>query len=332
MKQPEFWFRPPGWFSTLLLPIAALWGAATRYRLRRGRRTRTGTPVICIGNLNVGGAGKTPMAMAMAQHLVALGETPHFVTRGHGGSLRGPARVDPGQHRADDVGDEALLLAAFAPTWVCRQRQAGASLATDAGASVIILDDGHQDASIHHDLSIVVVDTGRGFGNERVLPAGPLREPVAAGLRRAHLVVAIGYGMPGEFRRRWLPGSDLPVAAGTMTPLRTGIDWKGERVLAFAGIGDPAKFFASLEALGAHLVKAVPLGDHQPLTGRLLSRLESAARAASAKLVTTEKDAVRLNDQWRSHVLTLPVRLELEDWSDIDALLAATGISPAAAA
>ena len=331
MKQPEFWFRPPGLLSTLFSPVAALWSSATRLRLGRGQRWKAGVPVICIGNLNIGGTGKTPTAMAVARRLAERGETPHFVTRGYGGSLRGPARVDPDRHVASDVGDEALLLAAFAPTWIGRRRQAAASLATDAGASVIILDDGYQDASLHHDLSIIVVDAGRGFGNGCVLPSGPLREPVAAGLRRARLVVAVGDGNTEDFRRRWLPGIDLPVVGGRMTPLPTGIDWEGERVLAFAGIGDPTKFFASLETLGADLVKAVPLGDHQPLTSRLLSRLESTARAASARLVTTEKDAVRLDGRWRSRVLTLPVRLEIEDWSQIDALLTETGIPPAAA-
>ena len=180
MRAPVFWYRPPGLASAVLAPLGALYAAGTARRLRNGPRERVGVPVICVGNINVGGTGKTPTAIALAQRLRDRGRAVHIVTRGHGGALDGPVLVEERKHRASETGDEALLLAAFAQTWVARDRLAGARAAVDAGADVILLDDGFQNPALAHDLSIVVVDAHRGFGNGRVLPAGPLREPVGA--------------------------------------------------------------------------------------------------------------------------------------------------------
>ncbi len=325
MQQPEFWFRPPGIVSGLLLPFAFVVKMATRARVRRGKRARVGIPVICVGNLNVGGTGKTPFAIELVQHLSAAGEIPHAVSRGYGGRTRQATSVDMTRHGAKEVGDEPLLLASFAPTWVGTDRPECVRRAAQAGASVVVLDDGHQDASLSHDLSIVVVGSGRGFGNNLVMPAGPLREPVDDGLQRADLLVVAGSD-PQRFRECWKIGSGLPVVAAEMTPLPTGKDWKGERVVAFAGIGDPGKFFACLAGLGAEIVRQVPLSDHQVLDERLLSRMEATADSQSAQLVTTEKDAVRLPRKWRDRVLTLPVRMKVGDWSDIDVRLEALGL------
>jgi tetraacyldisaccharide 4'-kinase len=236
--------------------------------------------------------------------------------------------VDLRRHTAQETGDEALLHAAFAPTWVARDRAAGAVAAADAGAQAIILDDGHQNPALAKDLSIVVVDAARGFGNGRVIPAGPLREPVATGLARADLVLSIGEdAAQAGFVARWgraLGG--LPHVVGRLDPLPTGMPWAGRPVLAFAGIGDPDKFFATLRGLGAQVVKAVPLDDHQTLSAALLSRLDADARSLGAQLVTTEKDAVRLPPAMRTAVLTLPVRLVPADWTAIDAAFGRLGL------
>ena len=325
MRQPDFWFQPPGLLSFSLAPLSAVWNLAVRARLKRGRRCAVGAPVICVGNLNVGGTGKTPFAVALIQRLIDAGETPHAISRGYGGSIGKATAVDPNRHAASDVGDEALLLASFAPTWIGGSRLDCASLAVKSGASVIVLDDGHQDPSLVHDLAIVIVDAFRGFGNGRTMPAGPLREPVAEGLRRADQLVVVG-GSPDEFRTRWPLGPELDAVEATLAVLPTGQDWNGERVLAFAGIGDPGKFFAQLSALGAEIVKAVPLSDHQPLRNRLLERLQREAESHEAQLVTTEKDAVRLPQPWRRRVLTLPVRMTLSDWSPIDRRLVGIGL------
>lgn len=246
----------------------------------------------------------------------------HVVTRGHGGALEGPVLVDEVRHRASDTGDEALLLAAFAKTWVAKDRLAGAKAAVDDGADVILLDDGFQNPALDYAISIVVVDAHRGFGNGRVLPAGPLREPVEVGLARADLVLAIG---PEEARTRFAESEGhrigVPILRAELVPLPTGLPFAGLPVLAFAGIGHPEKFFATLRAMGADIRVAHALSDHQPLSDTLMTRMLREASAIGAQVVTTEKDAVRLSPAFRPRVLTVPVRLEVEDWTALDRLL-----------
>jgi tetraacyldisaccharide 4'-kinase len=323
MRAPAFWYRPPGAISTLLAPLGALYAAGTARRLRKGRPQRVGVPVICIGNINAGGTGKTPTTIAIAERLRARGIAVHVVTRGHGGALDGPVLVDERRHRASDTGDEALLLAAFAPTWVAKDRLAGACSAVEAGAQAILLDDGFQNPALAYDLSIVVVDAARGFGNGRVLPAGPLREPVETGLARADLLLSIG---PDPAQRRFAEAEghrvSVPHLAGRLQPLPTGLPLSGLPVLAFAGIGHPEKFFETLRDLGADIRAEHALSDHQPLSDALMTRMLREAAAIGAQVVTTEKDAVRLSTAHRSRVLTVPVRLEIDDWTDLDRRLA----------
>ncbi|MEM1313553.1 MAG: tetraacyldisaccharide 4'-kinase [Pseudomonadota bacterium] len=326
MKAPRFWFKPPakaGLLARALGPIGGVWGLVTSIRASRAPRAKAPVPVICIGNITAGGAGKTPVAIHVMQALAAKGLTAHALTRGYGGAAGrdGPHRValdDP----ASRVGDEALLLAAYGPAWVCADRAASAQAAVAAGAEALVMDDGFQNSGLAKDLSILVVDAAAGFGNGRLIPAGPLREPVLSGLSRADAVLALGdAAQRAALRERWPDLDSLPVLEGEIRPKAIGIDWTGERVLAFAGIGRPEKFFATLRALGAEVVAERAFADHQPYAPAALRRLEAEAEALGARMVTTEKDAVRLPPAFRGKAMPLPVELALRDAAAFDDLL-----------
>jgi len=252
MQPPRFWTRSR-WhpLALLLAPLGALYGAATARRLAHGPWEKLPVPVICVGNINAGGTGKTPTVIALAGFLAERGVAAHVVSRGYGGTVAGPLRVNEMEHSAAQVGDEPLLMAAFAPTWVARDRAAGARAAIAAGAQVILLDDGFQNPALHKVLSLIVVDARTGFGNGRVLPAGPLREPVAKGLARGDAVISIGAGkVQAALAARWPQVDTLPRLKAELKPLKMGMEWSGQRVIAFAGIGRPSKFFNSLTLPG----------------------------------------------------------------------------------
>ena len=307
MQAPKFWYQKAALAAWALSPLGWIYGCTTAARVKK-RGLHAQVPVICVGNLNIGGTGKTPFVSDLAQRLLGA----QIVSRGYGGRVTGPVLVDLTRHTAADVGDEPLLLAAFAPTWVAKNRAAAVEAAQASGARVILMDDGFQNATVSKDLSILVVDAKRGFGNGFCLPAGPLREPISAGLKRADLLVLIGTPLDGAtFLQRY--EITIPYVQANLQPLATGMTWQGARVMAFAGIGHPEKFFTSLRDVGANIIDSQALDDHQPLTESLMVRLSARAKAASAQLVTTEKDAVRLPKSWQGRVLTLPVRLQFLD-------------------
>jgi tetraacyldisaccharide 4'-kinase len=316
VRAPAFWLAD-GPLPVLLSPLAGAWGAAARLRRRRAG-WRAPVPVICVGNLVAGGAGKTPVALAVARRLALQLRAPHLLSRGYGGSARGPLCVDPARHDAGVVGDEPLLLASAAPTWVARDRVAGARAALARGAGCIVLDDGFQDPSLVKDASLLVIDGAYGFGNERLLPAGPLREPVSEGLARAHAAVLLGDDRHGLRRRLGaLPMLGARLAAGA------GADAvRGEPVVAFAGIGRPEKFFDTLQSLSCELLGRHPFADHHRYRDHEVLALADKAVRLGALLVTTAKDRARLPEHLRALVNAVEVEVAWDAPEALDAALA----------
>ena len=326
MREPSFWWREAGSLSTLLAPLAALYGAVAAHRLAQpGERARV--PVVCLGNLTVGGAGKTPAAIAIARLLQAAGARPVFLTRGYGGRLAGPVTVGPPLGAAD-VGDEPLLLARVAPTIVARDRVAGARAAEAAGADVIVLDDGFQNPALAKDLSLIVVDGRRGLGNGRVLPAGPLRAPLAEQLDRAHALLVVGdAGASARAVTGMAQARGLPVLRGRLVPdpaARAAL--AGRRALAFAGIADPDKFFATLRDAAVTVAATQPFPDHHAFSAAQAADLIARAARDGLALVTTEKDVARMTGDGALAALAqqataLPVALNFDNTDAIARLL-----------
>jgi tetraacyldisaccharide 4'-kinase len=318
MREPAFWWREAGLAAGLLAPLAAVYGAVAAARLAQSG-ARAAVPVVCIGNLTVGGAGKTPLALALARLLQDAGQAPMLLSRGYGGELKGPLRVDPARHRAADVGDEPLLLARVAPTFVARDRVLGAQAAVAAGAGLILMDDGFQNPSLQKSFSTLVVDGRRGIGNGRVIPAGPLRAPLAAQLARADALVVVGPSDAGAEVVAAVRGRGVPVFhAGVAPDAAVAAALAGTRVLAFAGIGDPEKLFATLRDARIVVAATRSFPDHHRYTSAEARMLCEQADREALMLVTTEKDWVRLQGDagvaaLAARARSLPVSLALKD-------------------
>jgi tetraacyldisaccharide 4'-kinase len=294
MREPGFWHGPSSWKSHLLRPLGALYGAVAANRLRRSGLD-AGIPVLCVGNYHVGGAGKTPTVLALAKLLRELGETPVVLSRGYGGRLRGPVRVDPSKHAAADVGDEPLMMASQLPVVVARKRADGVPLARSQGATVILMDDGFQNPSVAKDASLIVIDGNRGLGNGQVFPAGPLRAPLKPQIARTDALVVVGNGTAGEAVAAEVAAQGKPVLRAHLRPDAAQVaSLRGKRVLAFAGIGDPARFFATLEASSIEVVRRRAFADHHLFAQSEIEGLVAEATRDGLTLVTTEKDLARL--------------------------------------
>jgi tetraacyldisaccharide 4'-kinase len=325
LSAPDFWSEAtPTLAARLLSPLGLLVGAVTARRMRRPG-WRAPCPVICVGNLTVGGTGKTPTALAVAARLQAMGERPAFLTRGHGGAgHQRPLLVDLARHDASVTGDEARLLARCAPTVIAPDRAAGARLALDHGASVLVMDDGLQNPTLAKDLSLAVIDGGAGFGNGLVLPAGPLRASVAAQAPFVDAVLLIGEGAAGETAAAALRGKPV-LRAGLAPDPGIAARLAGMKVLAMAGIGRPAKFGATLTACGAEIAATRFIGDHAPWSAAALAEIATTAAREGLSVVTTEKDRARIGEALppalAARLIVLPVTLAPDDEAAFTGLL-----------
>lgn len=316
MREPAFWWREAGLAAAVLTPAAAIYGTAAARRMARAG-AQAGVPVLCAGNFTLGGTGKTPTAIMLAKMLAEAGERPFFLSRGYGGSEPGPKLVEAKACSAAQVGDEALLLARAAPTVIARERAAGAALAKAGGASVIVMDDGLQNASLAKNWTLAVVDGARGIGNGKVFPAGPLRAPLEAQLARCDALLLAGDGeAPREVTAR---APNLPVFHGRLTPDPSALgDLKARHLFAFAGIGDPEKFFATARAAGLALARCQAFPDHHRFTPEESAALIVQAEHDGLALLTTEKDRARMtgdpcNEALAARVRVLPVRMEIRE-------------------
>jgi len=314
MRPPEFW-RHRGFLSGVLLPVSWIYEAVGTLRRRRISPWKAPVPVLCIGNLTTGGTGKTPVAIALAEMLKERGRSPHFLSRGYGGSVTGPARVDPERHTAKEVGDEPLLLSRTAPVWIGGNRAATAKLACDTGADCLVMDDGFQNPGLAKDYSVIVIDGPYGLGNGRVLPAGPLRESLRAGTARAQAVILIG-----EDEHSISAKLDLPVIRADIAPLDIR-DLAGEKFAAFAGIGRPGKFFESLRAMNCNLISERAFPDHHEFSAREIREILALADKENATAITTEKDLERIPTEFRVKIDVLRVGIRWRDAAAPGALL-----------
>ncbi|MCF3628273.1 tetraacyldisaccharide 4'-kinase [Thalassospiraceae bacterium LMO-SO8] len=324
MKAPAFWYdAAPSALGAVLSPLGLIYGAATALRQRGGRPAQAGVPVVCVGNLTAGGAGKTPVVIDIARRLATAGRRPHVVSRGYGGQADAtPRPVDPDADTADKVGDEPLMIAKAAPVWVGGDRAQAARTVADAGAGTLVLDDGFQDPSLAKDLSIVVVDGRYGFGNGFLIPAGPLRETLRAGLARADALVVIGddaWGV-GDAARRFGP-KNLPLLTARVVPGSEIGQISKSLGVAFAGIGHPEKFFQTLRDHGCRLAGTQAFPDHHPFSSADLAALKRRAEALKGVLITTEKDAQRIPAGDRAGIEVLTITLQWDDEAALDRLL-----------
>jgi len=315
MREPEFW-RRRSLLSLLLMPFATIFSAVAAARIKKIGQSLA-VPVICVGNYHGGGAGKTPTTLALVRLLRDLDETPVVLSRGYGGSLNGPVEVDPDRHSAAEVGDEPLMMARSVPVVVAKDRVAGATLAMSRRASVIVMDDGFQNPALAKDVSLIVIDGTRGIGNGRVIPAGPLRAPLWLQCERTDALLIVGDGMAADSVAARIKMKGAPVLRGHFAPDPACVEaLRGRPVLAFTGIGDPDRFFATLRTSGIEVAAERPFPDHHPFSDDDIASLLDQARRDGLALVTTEKDLARLGDQpglAAAGLAALPVTMALDD-------------------
>ncbi|MEM5517406.1 tetraacyldisaccharide 4'-kinase [Henriciella sp. AS95] len=324
MRSPHFWDRDVDPKSReaapltriMLTPLAAVYAGVTKRRIANTEPHKLDIPVLCVGNLSAGGTGKSPVAAAIRDRLSEElpGARIATLSRGYGGTSKGPLKVDFKTHTATDVGDEALMFASSGEAWIGADRAEAGQAMQDDGVDFIIMDDGHQNPGLFKDLSLVVIDRQSVFGNGHVIPKGPLREPVAAGLSRADAIVLTGTGPEPEE----LDGCPLPIIRSSLVPRSANLPGT---YVAFAGIGRPEKFFDTLEECGARLEDSVPFPDHHVYSDRDIAYLTSLAKDREATLITTEKDYVRLKQSQRGDILAFPVLATFENADVLDHLL-----------
>ncbi|MEY9124268.1 tetraacyldisaccharide 4'-kinase [Bradyrhizobium yuanmingense] len=323
MREPAFWYRPRSLQSYALWPLGALYGAITARRMLR-QGVDAGIPVICVGNYHVGGAGKTPTVLVLTKLLRELGETPVVLSRGYGGRLKGPVMVDRERHDASDVGDEPLMMARDVPVVVARDRLDGVALAKSQGATVILMDDGFQNPRLFKDASLIVIDGERGLGNGAVFPAGPLRAPLAAQLARTDALVLIGDGNAANDVAAEIAKRNKPELRARLKPDAASLaQLLGKRVFAFAGIGDPERFFRTLRASGINVVRTRAFADHHMFSDGEIAALAAEAQREQLTLVTTEKDLARLRGRkgLPDGIVPFAVQLEFDDLAKLRQLI-----------
>ncbi len=323
MREPAFWYRPRSPKSHLLSPLAALYGAIAARRMAR-KGFDAGIPVLCVGNYHVGGAGKTPTVLALTRLLRELGETPVVLSRGYGGRLHGPVMVDRMRHDASDVGDEPMMMVRDVPVAVARDRIDGVALAKSQGATVILMDDGFQNPKLMKDAALIVIDSQRGLGNGKVFPAGPLRAPLKPQLARTDALVLIGDGHAADGIAAEITARGKPVLRARLKPDAASVaQLLGKQVLAFAGIGDPERFFRTLRASGIEVARTRPFADHHAFSRDELAALAADAAREQLTLVTTEKDLARLrgSEGAPDGIVPFAVQLEFDDQARLKQLI-----------
>ncbi len=309
-RSPKFW-ESSGALCQVLRPLSWVYQQASIWRESRVTPEKVKVPVICVGNLVMGGAGKTPTVVAIVKILQEMGENPHVLSRGYGGYFRDAELVSRERHSYLQVGDEPLLLAQFAPTWIGVNRVKTAKLAIEHGATVLVMDDGLQNPSIEKDLNFVVIDSMQGLGNKKVFPAGPLREPIQKGLNRAQAIVLIGDHNP-------LPKAEKNIFRAK---LEVSTALEPQKVIGFAGIGFPQKFKKTLLELNMDVCDFIGFADHHPYTVTEIQRLRRKAKNKHALLATTAKDFLRIPPRVRSHIQVIDIELKLSDSAKIKELL-----------
>ena len=307
IKTPHFWTEL-SWQSVILFPVSYIWRFGHYAQQKILNTKETEIPVICVGNLTVGGSGKTPVVITLCRFLSGIGKSTSILTRGFGGKEKGPIFVSTNLHQSLDVGDEPLMMAHSLDVCVSRNRPLGANHILDKKKyDCIVMDDGLQNPTLKKDLNIAVFDGKFGIGNGFLLPAGPMRQKLEVGIQNIDLVIFNGKDETGLGQK--IP-PHIPIFTGELQPDEEIVEkMKNRRVYGFAGIGNPSRFFKTLNDIGADLVGEAHFADHHPYTDADLTQLYEEAIQSGAELVTTQKDWMRLPTDWRDRVLTVPVRI-----------------------